>query len=274
MDLFFNNLNEQLERKLFQLQRQSADPFYISEQALHLILEALLELKRKVLDTDFDSEADEIDFFRNKKPLISSKLIYFNAMLQMESGKPIGDKKCLKAYYRSQLQQLERYFYENIEFYRYYRSGQRDFDHLYFKRGVTSAFFFQNPIYLEQDGRFSTSHDYKVAHILANDLLQAYLEEALLQLEADAPATLPKVRWTGSKVALVELIYALQAEGVLNHGEVLLKDLAQVFERMFQIELGHIPRLYLEIRERKAVQTKFMDQLTQSLARRLREADY
>jgi|GEM_PF-1412343 len=36
-----------------------------------------------------------------------------------------------------------------------------------------------NTYYFEADYTFSTSHDYKVAKILANDLIQVYLENQL-----------------------------------------------------------------------------------------------
>ena len=39
-----------------------------------------------------------------------------------------------------------------------------------------------------------------------------------------------KLTWTGSKVALIELIYALHTEGVFNNGAADLKNIAEYFE--------------------------------------------
>ncbi len=41
--------------------------------------------------------------------------------------------------------------------------------------------------YFEADHTFSTSHDFKVAKILAHDLIQVYLEDKLLIMENRDP---------------------------------------------------------------------------------------
>ena len=47
-----------------------------------------------------------------------------------------------------------------------------------------------------------------------------------------------KMMWTGSKVALTELIFALHTEGAFNNGAADLKDIAEYFEHIFEIDLG------------------------------------
>ena len=42
-----------------------------------------------------------------------------------------------------------------------------------------------------------------------------------------------KQTWTGSKVALIELLYALHSEKVFNNGTSDLKDIAEYFEKIF-----------------------------------------
>ena len=69
---------------------------------------------------------------------------------------------------------------------------------------------------------------------MANDLIQVYLEGEIHKLEKrmvpinTSDLTLGKQKWTGSKVALVELIYALHAEGVFNNGSSDLKDVIKI----------------------------------------------
>jgi len=41
-----------------------------------------------------------------------------------------------------------------------------------------------------------------------------------------------RLNWTGSKVALIELLYALHSEGVFNNGAADLKDLVEYFENI------------------------------------------
>lgn len=82
-----------------------------------------------------------------------------------------------------------------------------------------------------------------------------------------------KLMWTGSKVALIELLYALQSEGVFNNGAVDLKDIAEYFEHIFEIDLGQYRRAFLEIRARKSERTKFITSLNETLLKRIDNAD-
>lgn len=75
--------------------------------------------------------------------------------------------------------------------------------------------------YFQSDHRFSTSHDYKAAKIIANDLIQVYVEDQLKNKDRGNKATTPKkLNWTGSKVALIELVYALHYKGVFNNTDM------------------------------------------------------
>ena len=52
-------------------------------------------------------------------------------------------------------------------------------DDAYFIRGKHNIKLRLDTYYLEADSSFSTSHDFKVAKIIANDLIQFYLEDQL-----------------------------------------------------------------------------------------------
>ncbi|SEM72567.1 RteC protein, partial [Chryseobacterium taichungense] len=91
--------------------------------------------------------------------------------------------------------------------------------------------------YFEADHRFSTSHDYKVAKIIANDLIQVYLEDRLNNINVKRGSD-NSLKWTASKTALTELIYALYSHGVFNNGNTDIKLIAKAFEDAFNIELG------------------------------------
>jgi hypothetical protein len=82
-----------------------------------------------------------------------------------------------------------------------------------------------------------------------------------------------KMTWTGSKVALVELMYALHTEGVFNNGAADLKEIAEYFEHIFEIDLGQYRRVFLEIRARKNDRTKFLTTLNESLQKRMENSD-
>ncbi len=58
-------------------------------------------------------------------------------------------------------------------FYRYYRSCADYLDAAYFVRGKSDMEQYLETFYYERDPQFSTNCDFKVARILANDMLQA-----------------------------------------------------------------------------------------------------
>lgn len=249
------------------------------EKAIEIILISITNLKKAIQKNNFKSVSEEIDFFKNIKPRFTSKLIYYNAIFKIETKKPHGGERILKKYLNNELDKLKRYFDGNLDFYRYYRTGSSYLDHKYFVRGKFDVKLALDSFYFEADHTFSTSHDFKVAKILAHDLIQVYLEDKLLIMENKDPKeksqVQPKVKqtWTGSKVALIELLYALHTEGVFNNGTSDLKDIAEYFENVFNIDLGQYHRAFLEIRMRKSDQTKFLNSIKEKLVKRMENTD-
>ncbi|MBP2283067.1 hypothetical protein H4V97_001385 [Flavobacterium sp. CG_23.5] len=225
------------------------------------------------------NKKEEIEFFRNIKPKFASKLIYYNEIYTIETNKPLGSQKTIRKYYKAELLKLKVFFDENQEFYRYYRTNNQCLDATYFIRGKYDVKLTLDSFYFQADPRFSTSHDYKLAKIMANDLLKSYFESELEKLEnkkksSTAPPSLHKSqKWTGSKVELIELIYALHTEGAINNGTSGLKEIASFFEYTFSIDLGQFNRVFLEIRNRKSDRTKFLNTLKNKLIIRMDDAD-
>ncbi len=273
--ILLNKLNEQLNF----IDLEIDDQIKKCEQAITVILKSINELKKAATKTNFKSKSEEIQFFKDVKPLFTSKLIYFNLVYRIEMKKPNGGNKILKKYYNNELLKLKAFFDNELEFYQYYRSGSTYLDYKYFLRGEFDIKLALDSYYFESDMSFATSHDFKVATILANDLIELYLENQLLMLEnnenSENSQRKPNVKltWTGSKVALIELIYALHTEGVFNNGAADLKDIAEYFEHTFEIDLGQYRRVFLEIRARKNDRTKFLTTLNDSLQKRMENSD-
>jgi hypothetical protein len=270
-----SKLNEQLNFTDLEID----DPIQRSESAINIIINSIEKLKLIFEKEKSKSQEQEIDFFKNIKPKFTSKLIFYNAIFKIETKKPHGGERILKKYLNHELEKLKRYFDNNLDFYKYYRTGSNYLDHKYFTRGKFDIKLALDSFYFEVDHTFSTSHDFKVAKIMAHDLIQVYLEDKLLMMENREPREKsqvnPKVKqiWTGSKVALIELLYALHTEGVFNNGSSDLKDIAEYFENIFNIDLGQYHRAFLEIRMRKSDQTKFLNALKEKLVKRMENTD-
>ncbi|WP_298152250.1 RteC domain-containing protein [Flavobacterium sp.] len=277
MKKFSETLISELEAQLKLIHSESDDPIEYAEQAIKVVISLLEKLKTFFMKHRFESKLEEVIFFRDIKPQFASWLIYYNDIYNITTNKPFGSKKVLRKYYTSELKKLKSFFDENAEFYKYYRAGNRYLDNKYFIRGKHDIRLTLDSFYFQADNRFSTSHDYKVARILANDLIKKFVENEMALLDGNtiAPGSISgkKIKWTGSKVALVELIYALHSESVFNKGNADLKETIRHFENMFDIDLGQFNRTFLEIRERKSERTKFLNALTNTLILRMDDAD-
>lgn len=279
MNSKFTSLLIQLQEQLNFIDLEIDNSIIKCEKAIEVILTSIANLKRVVVKSAFKSEQEEIHFFKDIKPQFASRLVYYNAIYNIEMKKPNGGNRILKKYYNNELIKLKAFFDNELEFYKYYRSGNTYLDYKYFLRGKFDIKLSLDSYYFETDTSFSTSHDYKVAKILANDLIQLYLENQLIMIDnkdySEKSQRKPNVKlvWTGSKVALTELLYALHSEGVFNNGAVDLKDIAEYFEHIFEIDLGQYRRAFLEIRARKNERTKFISSLNETLLRRMESAD-
>ena len=266
-----------MELQQKKIHSENDEPIRYAEKAVRYFIEVLEKLKTEFLNYSFKDKSEEIDFFRNIKPQFASWLIYYNDIYNMEINRPIGTGKALRRYYREELNKLQLFFNENKDFYRYVRTGNRSLDKKYFLRRTYHSGITFDSFYFQTDHRFSTSHDYQVARMMANDRIKVYLETQMAGLESKAKvnpiSNTRKQKWTGSKVALVELIYALHAEGVFNGGASGLKEVAAFFESAFDVDLGQFNRTFLEIRNRKSERTKFLNALRDRLILRMDDAD-
>ena len=273
--LLLANLNEQLNFIDLEIDNEIKR----CEKAIDITLKAKENLRSLILKSQFKSQDEEIQFFKEIKPQLTSKIIYYNTILKIEMKKPNGGNRILKKYYNNELIKLKAFFDNELEFYKYYRSGNSYLDYKYFLRGKFDVKLALSSYYFETDTSFSTSHDYKVAKILANDLIQLYLENQLIMIDnkdaSEKSQRKPNIKlmWTSPKVSLIELIYALHSEGVFNNGTADLKDVAEYFEYIFEIDLGQYRRTFHEIRARKVDRTKFIMTLNDTLSKRMDNSD-
>lgn len=244
------------------------------DEALKMISylqEVLTSLKASVVKEGFESEWEEINFFRNVKPCILGKLIYYNKVYRIECACPLGSGKIYRNYFSNQIKELKQEFEEHIfnsEFYRYYRSRRNDRDQTFFRLGNINLYDGLNSFVFEIDHHFSTYYDYKVARIIANDLLQNYLHLKIDSIEdsnfKDEEAT-KDIFWTSSKNALVELIYAMYASGAVSHGKVGIRKLSMIAQIVFSVSLGDLHHAFHRMKTRAGSRTAFLDHLKISL---------
>lgn len=183
-------MTENLQKLLIELDDQlkfidleQDDPIKCAQLSIEVCKKALLKLKAIILKLKFKSQSEEVKFFKETKPKFLAPLIYHLKVYKIESRKPNGSDKIRRKYLLNELDKLKHYFDSNLDFYRYYRTQSNYLDHKYFLRGKYYIRLTVDSLFFEADVRVSTSHDFKVAKILAHDRLQVYLEEELSILE-------------------------------------------------------------------------------------------
>ncbi len=276
--MWYSKILIEFEKSLSDFSVELDDVLKLSETCAQYCEITIQNLRERFLAKSVTIESEEINFFKNIKPIFVSRLIYHINVYNIETNRPQGSIKVKRKYLQIELGKLKNYFDENLEFYRYYRTGSNYLDHKYFVRGKQDIRLSLDAHVYELDPKFCTSHDFKVSTILANDLLQVYLENELNKLDFQTASRdnhiTPKNRlqWTGSKVSLIELLYALHTSGVFNNGNTDIKAIAAYLEKTFDIELGDYYRAYLELKLRHNP-TKFIDSLRDNFLRKIEEDD-
>lgn len=258
------------EDKILSQNKRLIDEAY--EMTLYL-QDLLFTVKKYVIEEGFKNDEEEIYFFHTIKPKILGKLIYYNKVYRIETGCPVNNGKIYHSYFTSRLQELKKEYDEHIcnsDFYRYYRSGRSDKDEVYFRLGNINYHDGLNSFVFEIDSQFSTFYDYKIARIIANELLYNYL---LTKINPDEnpdvilqnSESTKDVFWTDSKNALIELVYALYASGAISHGKIGIRKISLLFQILFRVPLGDLHHSFHRMKTRVGSRTAFLDQLKISL---------
>ncbi|MDC9722206.1 MAG: RteC domain-containing protein [Urechidicola sp.] len=278
----YEEILKKLETELEKLESETEDTLHKAESGIKITKEVLEQLRDLVVNQHFKKASIEIDFFKNVKPQVYSKLIYYVKLFNIESKRPRSSNKSQSKYLNKHIDKLQIYFNDNLEFYHYYRRGATTLDEQYFMRGKADIRLYPDTFHFFTDKQFSTSHDSSVATILAYDMLIIHLKKEIDKLEnnngmetinSPNPMLSSKLFWTGSKTDLIELIYALHSSGTINSGTADIKEMAAVCEQIFNIDLGNYYHTFIEIRSRKSNSTKFIDKLKESLLKRIEESD-
>lgn len=244
---------------------------------VHMIQRVLNDLRKEMQTYKFSSKEDEIFFFKNQKPELLGRLLYFHKIYCIEAQCPTGSNEVIKLYISKELDSLTYFFNQNLDFYQYYRSNSTIYDEYYFLRDKIDFRLCTDGSQFDKDPNFSTGYDYKVAKILANEMLRIYLNKKLQKLECDScieekqtVVTKSPIRFTGKKNALIELGYALVSSGDINHGNIEIKEFMKYLSAVFNIDLGGYYDAYIAMKERKD-QTAYLKKLEECLAKRMDE---
>ncbi|MAU14130.1 RteC domain-containing protein [Flagellimonas sp.] len=272
----YQKLLSEFEGQLEALESGDGDILYKAEKGIALVEKCIRKLQKQIVGKSFETQADEIYFFKHVKPQIFSKLIYYIRLFSIESKRPRGKDVAQVKYLQQQIDKLQTFFNDNLEFYNYYRRGAMSMDEQYFVRGNRDLRMPLESFHFLIDDQFSTCQDGTVATIMAYDMLIVYLRKEVDDLNnnmeptKNTPMEKPsKLFWTGSKTDLIELLYALHTSKSINGGTVDIKEMASHFEYFYNVDLGNYYHTFIDIRSRKSSRTRFLDRLIEMLNQRM-----
>ena len=175
MNHFITKLNKDLSSQLQGIDLDESDLIRKAQKSIHCINYALTQLRAFTIQHTFCDDVEEILFFKRTKPELFSKLIYYVKILNIESRRPVGSREIQESYLQEELKKLTSFFENHLEFYQYYRMDSTYLDSKYFIRGKEDLNLYQDTLMIYVDPDFSTSHDYMVSVIIANDRLKVFL---------------------------------------------------------------------------------------------------
>lgn len=269
---YITNLRKQTDELIDCIESSNNNVLKKSLEASRVLAESFDKLKQFILSYKFRDEMEEITFFKEIKPKFCYRLIYYRKIYNIEMNRPAGANK-QKEYLSDELNEINKYNIKRLDFIRYYRSGASHLDSLYFLRGKMDTEQYLETFYFELDPNFSTNCDFKVAKILSNDMLSAYLMHEIELLNTNGltpfhfgfPAT--KLTWKGTKTELIEQLYSWDSDN--SFGDVPLTQLSDYIQKVFNIQLDkNLSRSFSDMKIRN-VPTPFLDNLKNALLKRM-----
>jgi len=275
-----NQILNEYKTEISRIEKGSLDDFKNIEEGLIISRAYIKKLRLLLRKRKFRTKNDEIEFFKEQKPFINSYIKFYSKLYRFLLKKPKGSLQKQRAYIDEEIEKLQEDYKKNLDFVKYYRENSTYLDQYYFLRGKDEVRLITDTSHYLTDEEFSTSHDNLVAKIKAFDLLVSHYEKLLEELrfkennveqgvKIQNSCSNENLQWTASKTDLVELIYALNASNVIDNGNLDIKRIATLCEKMFNVKLGNFYKTYSEIKSRKNNRTTFLDKLKISLEQKM-----
>ncbi|WP_396184876.1 RteC domain-containing protein [Flavobacterium sp.] len=267
MEVNYINYFNEFEREYEVLKNASDDVLTVSLEIIHYIEKKLKEIFKWLKKHVFKTLQEEIYFFKELKPRMVSKLLYYKELLNLESSLP-PSKKNKRKHYDELLSKIHQYVLSNKEFYQYYRSRTTVKDEDFFVRRSYKDIVRDDCCLINFDSKLCTSHDFNVATIIANDMFTSHLEYKLDELDGNFTTkynpTNNKIIWTGTKIEMAEMIYGLYYKKVLNGGRADIKEIARTLCIAFNIEMDDktLYRYLQDIKKRYPINAIFLQSLS------------
>ena len=264
------------ERRLMEVMEnagegEGADAKYRS--CVIVLQESIRDCMNEVETDGFPAQAEEISFFKHAAPRMYGRLFFYMKLAQIECWRRYNSREKFGDQLRGVLQEADIFLDKQASLCEYYFQGKTYLDeYLFIRRDHGEWSTEEVGTFIGQD---FTLGSYQVSWIIANQQLRDWVVSELAKLECavvEGPKKSVKaLKFTGNKVDVVELVYALYLKQCFNRGKATLKDVMEWFAVNWGIALDGYHGTINDMEIRKKSRTKFLHELMEELEAKMDE---
>jgi hypothetical protein len=140
-------------------------------------------LKENIKKHEFDSDQEEIIFFKTIKPRFTGLVEYYNQCYQALLFLPDSGPAAALYFWKMELRRIQRSFELHAEFIQYYEQGNTDLDETYFLRVYSDLSNFEKARVYDLDEQTASSHDWLISKLIGLRMYREDVEKAIGRLE-------------------------------------------------------------------------------------------
>jgi RteC protein len=141
------------------------------------------KLKEFIKVHDFESEAEEIQFFKYEKSLFTGLIEYYVQRYQALLFIPAKSNEERLFFWEKELRKMDKFYDTHTAFCQYYKGDASDRDHDWFLRRGNDGSNFEKARVYDLDADSVTSHDWLVSFIVAYEKYREYVQGELEKLQ-------------------------------------------------------------------------------------------
>lgn len=269
-------LHQELKQTIHELDYNGTSGLEFYKKCSQLAQGIFKRLRNALSEYKFKNQEEEIEFFKITKPRLHAEVLFYIECYRIElNSPPIKEKKAQIIYLRQLSIYYSQLINKNGPIKLYYITERTEEDVLLFTRCKNLNSFIPFDPLQEVDELFPPAST-EFARIMAYDRILYEINERLSAVKKgkkSSPSSMPPLTWTGTKIELVELGYALHSAKSINNGNVDLKKIMMGLEQLFNVEIGQYSRYFQSLMIRQGSRTPYTEKLNGNLSRRMDESD-
>jgi hypothetical protein len=268
MRLNLSTFLDEIENELININHLSKPNIKNFTKSKTYLEQKACEINKWLRNHEFETESEEIYFFKNIKSQLLSKIMVSKFQIDTLLNLP-HSKNAIPDYYKKLIQKHSQIPKKLNYFYKYHRKESTHRDQEYYLRKNNIINNHDQYQFLFFDERITTKMEYTLSELLAKEQIIQYLETELDKIENPIQNQLlleSGLQWTGTNLDFIELIYGLHSNKVINSGNKEVKEIAKTFCLAFNMDIEEqIYRYFIDIKRRKTNKTRFIDSMAENL---------